>query len=201
MVHRFQLTRGEMMRVELGALSGVLLFVPSPHRDERGLFTRTFDSAAAVEFGLDPEAFVQDSQSRSSRGCIRGMHGRVGRGEAKLVRCARGAVFDVLVDARPGSQTFGESMAVRLDDIAFVNLFVPPGLLHGFQALTDLADVCYRIDRPHDPAEDVGVRFDDPNLGIVWPLEPGAMSNRDLAAGSWVDLSKRLGAQDSLGTA
>jgi dTDP-4-dehydrorhamnose 3,5-epimerase len=179
------------MRVEPGALAGTLLFVPRPYRDERGLFTRTFDAGIAAEHGLDPAAFVQDSQSRTVKGAIRAMHGRSGLGEAKLVRCARGAVFDVLVDARPGSPTFGERMSVVLDDEEFVHLYVPPGLLHGYQALSD-ADVCYRIDRPHDPSEDVSVRYDDPDLAIEWPLPVSAISARDLAAGSWKEARQRL---------
>ena len=181
------------MRVERGEIEGVLLFVPTPYRDRRGLFTRTFDAAVAAGAGLRPEAFIQDSQSRSRRGTIRGLHGRSGRGEAKLVRCARGAVHDVLVDARPDSPTFGTRMAVRLDDEAFVTLYVPPGLLHGFQALTDQADTCYRIDREHDPAEDVAVRYDDPDLKVAWPLPAAGVSARDLAAGSWAGLLRRLG--------
>jgi dTDP-4-dehydrorhamnose 3,5-epimerase len=180
------------MDVERGELDGVLLFVPSPRRDERGLFTRTFDAAVAEQHGLDPASFVQDSQSRSRRGTVRGLHGRIGRGEAKLVRCARGAVLDVLVDIRPGSPTFGRHTAIRLDDEAFVNLYVPPGLLHGFQALTEPADICYRIDREHDPSEDISVRYDDPELGIDWPLPVSVISRRDLAAGSWADLRRRL---------
>ena len=178
------------MRVERSTLDGVLLFVPTPHRDDRGLFTRTFDTAFEAEFGLGP--FIQDSRSRSRRGTSRGMHGRSGRGEAKLVRCARGAVHDVLVDARPGSPTFGERTSVSLDDERFVTLYVPPGLLHGFQALTEQADVCYRIDREHDPAEDLSVRYDDPDLAIHWPLPVTAISDRDLSAGSWATLRKDL---------
>lgn len=178
------------MRVERTALDGVLLFVPTPHHDDRGLFTRTFDDALAAELGLEP--FVQDSQSRSRKGTIRGMHGRAGRGEAKLVRCARGAVHDVLVDARPHSPTFGRQLSVLLDDEKFVALYVPPGMLHGFQALTEQADVCYRIDRPHDPAEDLSVRYDDPELAIRWPLPVTAVSERDRAAGSWAELRARL---------
>jgi dTDP-4-dehydrorhamnose 3,5-epimerase len=178
------------MRVERSTLDGVLLFVPAPHRDDRGLFTRTFDAAFEAELGIGP--FLQDSQSRSREGTLRGMHGRVGRGEAKLVRCARGAVHDVLVDARPSSPTFGQTMSVRLDDESFVTLYVPPGLLHGFQALTGQADVCYRIDREHDPAEDVSVRYDDPDLAIDWPLPVTAISERDLSAGSWAVLRKTL---------
>lgn len=178
------------MRIEPAGLSGVIVLVPEPFHDDRGLFTRTFD---ADEFdgwaGAGTSArFVQDSQSRSRRGVIRGMHGRRGRGEAKLVRCARGAVHDVLVDIRPDSPTFGRHEAFRLDDQEFRHLYVPPGFLHGFQALTDEADVCYRIDRPHDPAEDVGVAHDDPDLAIDWPHPVGVVSARDAAAGSWRDL-------------
>ncbi|MGS2642732.1 dTDP-4-dehydrorhamnose 3,5-epimerase family protein [Streptosporangium sp. LJ11] len=179
------------MRVERAEIDDVLLFVPTLHRDDRGLFTRTFDAALAAAHGLRPEAFVQDSQSRSRLGTVRALHGRGGRGEAKLVRCARGAVHDVLVDARPDSPTFGRQMSVILDDETFVHLYVPPGLLHGYQALTDQADVCYRIDREHDPAEDLAVRYDDPDLGIRWPLPVTAISERDLAAGSWADLRAR----------
>jgi dTDP-4-dehydrorhamnose 3,5-epimerase len=170
-------------------LDGVLLFVPTPHRDDRGFFTRTFDSVVAAAHGLRPDQFVQDSQSRSRLGTIRGLHGRAGRGEAKLVRCARGAVLDVVVDARPTSATFGRHVALTLDDETFGHVFIPPGFIHGFQALTDPADVCYRIDREHDPHEDVAVRFDDPDLAIAWPLPVTAISSRDLAAGSWRELA------------
>ncbi|MBN9745457.1 dTDP-4-dehydrorhamnose 3,5-epimerase [Amycolatopsis sp. A1MSW2902] len=176
------------MRVESCALAGVLVFVPEPHHDDRGLFTRTFDTKIAAEHGLAAETFQQDSQSRSRSGVLRGMHGRSGRGEAKLVRCARGAVHDVLVDIRPGSATFGRQQAFRLDDVEFAHLYVPPGFLHGFQVLTEYADVCYRIDRPHDPAEDLAVRYDDPDLAIEWPLPVTLLSARDAAAGTWADL-------------
>lgn len=180
------------MLVERSDLDGVLLMRPTPHRDERGLFTRTFDAAVARDTGLDPLVFVQDSQSRSHRGVLRGLHGRGGAGEAKLVRCAHGAVYDVLVDARPSSPTFGEHRAFRLDDVDFAHLYVPAGFVHGFQALTDVADVCYRIDREHDPAEDLGVRHDDPDLVIAWPLPVSSLSARDAALGSWAQLRKRL---------
>ncbi|AHI01786.1 hypothetical protein KALB_8429 [Kutzneria albida DSM 43870] len=162
--------------------------MPTPHRDDRGLFTRTFDAEVAAEHGIEARGFLQDSQSRSRLGVVRGLHGRSGRGEAKLVRCAHGAVWDVLVDARADSPTFGRHEAFRLDDNDFHQLYVPPGMLHGFQALTDFADVCYRIDRPHDPSEDVAVRFDDPELGIHWPLPVSVISHRDSGAGAWADL-------------
>jgi len=152
------------------------------------MFTRTFDAGIVAEHGIDPSAFVQDSQSRSWLGVLRGLHGRGGRGEAKFVRCARGAIHDVVVDARPDSHTFGRHEVFRLDDVDFRHLYVPPGMLHGFQVLTDVADVCYRIDRPHVPTEDVAVRFDDPHLDIRWPLAVSLLSERDASAGSWIDL-------------
>ncbi|MDQ0381980.1 dTDP-4-dehydrorhamnose 3,5-epimerase [Amycolatopsis thermophila] len=174
------------------ALAGVLLMRPRPHHDERGLFTRTFDAAIAREHGVDLGPLAQDSQSRSRRGVVRGLHGRSGRGEGKLVRCAHGAVLDVVVDIRPGSATFGRSLAVRLDDEEFVSLWVPPGMLHGFQSLTATADVCYRIDTPHDPAQDLAVRYDDPDLAIEWPLPVSAVSPRDASAPSWRELLATL---------
>lgn len=170
------------MQVKETELPGVLLFTPVPHYDERGFFTRTFDAAIAAEYGIEFGPRAQDSQSRSHRGVVRGLHGRSGRGEAKLVRCAHGAVFDVVVDIRPDSPSFGKHLAVRLDDVEFTHLYVPPGLLHGFQALTETADVCYRIDRPHDPSEDIAVRYDDEDLGIAWPLPVTMVSARDAAA-------------------
>lgn len=182
------------MRIEQTELSGVLLLTPVPHRDDRGLFTRTFDAAlfdahlgSAVSAG-----FVQDSQSRSFGGVLRGMHGRTGAGEAKLVRCAHGAVFDVVVDIRPASPSFGHRASFVLDDNEFRHLYIPPGFLHGFQALTPIADVCYRIDRPHDPAEDISVNPLDGDLGIDWPQPVSRISDRDAGAGDWRSLMQRL---------
>jgi dTDP-4-dehydrorhamnose 3,5-epimerase len=179
------------MRVETADLNDVLLFRPEPRRDERGFFTRTFDADVAAAHGLDPASYAQESQSRSVHGTLRGLHGRAGAGEAKLVRCARGAVLDVLVDARPGSPTYGRHQGFRLDDEQFRMLYVPRGFLHGFQVLSEVADICYRIDRPHDPTEDLSVRYDDPDLGIAWPLPVDILSPRDQAAGSWHDLTSR----------
>lgn len=183
------------MHIEQTRLAGVAVLVPTPHSDARGLFTRTFDAAVFDDWLGVPGAaatFVQDSQSRSGHGVIRGMHGRRGRGEAKLVRCANGAVHDVLVDARPDSPTFGQHESFLLDDNEFRHLYVPPGLLHGFQALTPTADVCYRIDRGHDPTEDVAVAYNDPDLAITWPLPMTVISQRDAAAGSWRELVTQL---------
>lgn len=183
------------MRIETTDLADVLLLSPEPFRDDRGLFTRTFDAELfdqALGRAGSSAAFVQDSQSRSVRGVVRGMHGRSGRGEAKLVRCANGTVHDVLIDIRTGSPTFGRQEAFLLDDNDFRHLYVPPGFLHGFQAITMTADVCYRIDRPHDPAEDLGVVYNDPDLAIAWPLPVSVVSDRDAHAGSWADLLRHL---------
>lgn len=183
------------MRIEQAGLHGVAVLTPQPHRDDRGFFTRTFDADVFDTWLGIPGAagsFIQDSQSRSARGVIRGLHGRSGRGEAKLVRCANGTVHDVLVDARPDSPTFGRHESFILDDNDFRHLYVPPGLLHGFQVLSAGADVCYRIDRGHNPDEDLAVAHDDPDLAIAWPLPVSVISARDAAAGSWAELVRQL---------
>jgi dTDP-4-dehydrorhamnose 3,5-epimerase len=173
-----------MQVIGVPRIDGALLFRPQPHADERGFFSRTFDSELVREAGIDPAGFAQDSLSRSVRGVVRGLHLRSGVGESKLVRCSYGMVFDVIVDLRPGSPTHGnwESFELRGDEQ--VSLYVPAGCAHGFQALTDPADVSYRIDRPHDPSEDVTIAFDDPELDIPWPLPITMMSKRDKEAPS-----------------
>ncbi|SDO73450.1 dTDP-4-dehydrorhamnose 3,5-epimerase [Nakamurella panacisegetis] len=182
------------MQVLTSDLAGVLIFVPQVHRDDRGFFSRTFDVDVAAAHGLDGRMFRQDSQSRTiGRGALRGMHSRSGAGEAKLVRCGRGAVHDVIVDIRPDSKTFGRSLAFRLDDVEMRHLYVPTGFLHGFQVLTDAADICYRIDRPHAPNEDLAVHHADRDLAIAWPLPVGTVSARDDAAGSFAELRAQLG--------
>jgi dTDP-4-dehydrorhamnose 3,5-epimerase len=163
-------------------IDGVLLFHPTPHLDERGFFCRTFDSDVMCAAGIDPAAFVQDSLSRSARGVIRGLHVRRGNGEAKLVRCSYGAIFDIVVDLRTTSPTYRNWESFELRDDEQVSLYVPAGCAHGFQALTDPADVAYRIDRVHDPAEDVSIAFDDPELAIPWPLPVTTVSQRDRLA-------------------
>ena len=173
-------------------IAGALLFTPQPHVDERGFFSRTFDADIAREAGINPAGFAQDSLSRSARGVVRGMHIRRGRGEAKLVRCSYGAVFDVIVDLRPGSVTYGNLESFELRGDEQVSLYVPAGCAHGFQALTEPADVTYRIDRPHDPSEDVSIAFDDPDLAIPWPLPVTSMSARDKKAPSLAEAKAML---------
>ena len=178
--------------IEVPSIAGAWVFRPTPHVDERGFFSRTFDRDAVSAAGLDPDAFVQDSISRSRRGVVRGMHVRSGAGEAKLVRCSYGAVFDVVVDLRPGSPTYRNREVFDLTGDNQVTVYVPAGCAHGFQALTEPADVSYRIDRAHDPAEDVSIRYDDLDLDIPWPLPVTLMSERDKAAPSLALATARL---------
>jgi dTDP-4-dehydrorhamnose 3,5-epimerase len=163
-------------------IAGALLLRPTPHVDERGFFSRTFDAAVMRAAGIDPAGFVQDSISRSGRGVLRGLHLRGGPGEAKLIRCSYGAIFDVVVDLRPASPTYRNWESFELRDTEQASLYIPAGCAHGFQALTDPADVSYRIDREHDPSQDVTIAYDDPGLAIPWPLPITAMSDRDRRA-------------------
>ena len=171
-----------MKAVPVPSIAGLWLFQPTPHRDDRGFFSRTFDAEVARSVGIDPDAFVQDSVSRSVRGVVRGMHLRSGAGEAKLVRCSFGEVFDVVVDLRPDSPTYRAQETFRLSGDRQESIYLPAGCAHGFQALSDIADVSYRIDRPHDPADDVAIAHDDPELAIPWPLPPALLSERDKSA-------------------
>lgn len=181
-----------MKAVPVPGIAGAWLFEPAPHVDVRGFFSRTFDREVVTSVGIDPDGFAQDSLSRSVRGVIRGMHLRSGAGESKLVRCSYGEVFDVVVDLRPDSPTFRNAEYFQLSGETQVTVYVPAGCAHGFQALTEPADVSYRIDRPHDPSEDVTIAFDDPDLAIPWPLPVTLTSDRDRRAPSLAEVLKTL---------
>jgi dTDP-4-dehydrorhamnose 3,5-epimerase len=178
--------------IPIARIEGALMFRPSPHTDDRGFFCRTFDADVLCAAGLDPAAFIQHSLSRSMRGVIRGLHVRRGDGEAKLVRCSYGAIFDVVADLRSLSPTYRNWESFELHDDEQVTLYVPAGCAHGFQALTSTADVSYMIDRPHDPTEDVAIAFDDPDLAIPWPLPVTIISSRDRLASSLTDAARML---------
>ena len=173
-------------------IADALLFRPAPHLDERGFFCRTFDADVVRAAGIDPAAFTQHSLSRSVRGVVRGLHLRLGGGEAKLVRCSFGAIFDVVVDLRPTSPTYKNWESFELRDEEQATLYVPAGCAHGFQALTGTADVSYMIDRAHDPTEDVSIAFDDPDLAIPWPLPVTIISSRDRLAAPLADATRLL---------
>jgi dTDP-4-dehydrorhamnose 3,5-epimerase len=174
------------------AIPGLVLFTPTPRVDQRGFFSRTFDAEVAQRAGVDHFAFLQDSMSRSKRGVIRGLHVRVGAGEGKLVRCSAGEIFDVVVDLRPVSPTYRQWLSFDLDGTQQRSIYVPPGCAHGFQALTATADTSYRINRGHDPSEDLTIAFDDPTLAIPWPLPATVMSDQDRAALPLDQLSAEL---------
>lgn len=181
-----------MKAIPVPAIVGAFLFEPTPHVDARGFFCRTFDRDVVGSVGIDPDGFAQDSLSRSAKGVVRGLHLRSGDGEAKLVRCSSGAVFDVVVDLRPGSPTYRNQEFFELSGETQVTLYIPAGCAHGFQALTEPADVSYRIDRAHDPSEDVAIAFNDPELAIPWPLPIALMSARDKAAPSLAEATRLL---------
>jgi dTDP-4-dehydrorhamnose 3,5-epimerase len=166
------------VRVVPGRLRGLLTVEPDVFRDERGFFLETFSRSRLAEAGIDVE-FVQDNHSRSIRDTVRGLHFQVGSGQAKLVRVARGRIWDVAVDIRKDSPTFGDWEAFELDDEQNRQLFVPVGFAHGFCALTELADVCYKVSAPYDAALERGVRWDDPRIGVRWPTSNPHLSDRD----------------------
>ena len=147
-------------------LEGPLLLEPAVHGDARGFFLETFRASTLAELGVHDE-WVQDNQSRSARGVLRGMHFQTGM--AKLVRCARGSILDVLVDIRPGSASFGSWEGFELDDERHHHLYVPDGFAHGFCVLSETADVIYKCSTYYDQAAESGFRFDDPRVGINWP--------------------------------
>src|ERR1700729_2019931 len=147
-------------------LSGPILIATAVHGDERGFFVETFRQDALPELGI-AHGFVQDNQSRSRQGIVRGMHFQPG--QAKLVRCARGSILDVLVDIRVGSPQFGEWEGFTLDDVEHCQLYVPDGFAHGFCVLSEVADVTYKVSTYYDPGSESGFAFDDPEVAIEWP--------------------------------
>jgi len=159
------------VRLESTGLDGAVLLVPEVHGDSRGFFVETFRSDDLGQLGLGMGVgFVQENHSRSGRGVIRGMHFALGTGIAKLVRCAHGTIFDVIVDIRRGSPDFGKWAAFTLDDKRHFQLFVPVGFAHGFCVTSEAADVCYKQTGCYDPSTDRGLAYDDPEIGIDWPI-------------------------------
>jgi dTDP-4-dehydrorhamnose 3,5-epimerase len=161
------------------ALPEVLLIQPTVHRDPRGLFVETFQAARYRARGIDVE-FVQDNQSRSRRGTLRGLHWQAGaHAQAKLVRVVVGEIFDVAVDIRAGSPTFGRWAGARLSGKSFQQMYLPVGFAHGFCVLTEEADVEYKCSALYSPAAERGLAWNDPEIGIAWPIERPVLSARD----------------------
>jgi dTDP-4-dehydrorhamnose 3,5-epimerase len=178
------------VRVVPTGLEGVLLLEPAVHGDGRGFFLETFRRSVLDELGLSVE-FVQDNQSRSRRGIVRGMHFQPGM--AKLVRCARGAIFDVVVDVRWGSPSFGQWVGFELNDVNHHQLFCPDGFAHGFCVLSELADVAYKTSSYYAPELEGGFAYDDPDVAIAWPQELELIASpRDAGAPRLAELGAAL---------
>jgi dTDP-4-dehydrorhamnose 3,5-epimerase len=169
------------MEVRDLSLEGVKKIRPKVFFDDRGFFRETFRKPLYLQAGIDPD-FVQDNHSFSKRGTIRGMHFQRSPGQAKLVSVMEGKIFDVVVDIRRGSPTFGKWEGVYLDASEGDQLFVPVGFAHGFCVVSEHAHVCYKVSSVYDPAEERSFRYDDPLVGIVWPIDEPLLSGRDLTS-------------------
>lgn len=167
-----------------------LLIEPKVFGDDRGFFFESFNQGRFEELVGAPVGFVQDNHSRSAKGVLRGLHYQLPPAEqGKLVRVSRGAVYDVAVDIRKSSASFGEWIGYELSEDNFHQLWIPPGFAHGFLALTDMTDVLYKTTSHYAPESDRSVRWDDPDIGIAWPLDgvTPLVSPKDQAAPSLVD--------------
>ena len=166
------------VRFETTELEGVTLCIPDVYRDERGFFTETYHAARYMEGGVRA-VFVQDNRSSSGKGVLRGLHYQLHKPQSKLVYCVRGATFDVAVDIRRGSPTFGKWVGAELSETNGHQLFIPGGFAHGFCVLTEVAEIVYKCSEFYDPRDGRGVRWDDPALGVVWPVSEPLLSGKD----------------------
>ena len=180
------------MNVIATALPGVLIIEPKVFGDERGFFFESFNQKTFNEATGLNENFVQDNHSRSVKGVLRGLHYQVQQPQGKLVRVVRGAVFDVAVDIRQGSRTFGEWVGVELSEENHKQLWVPRGLAHGFLVTSESADFLYKTTDYYAPTHERCIRWDDAALGIDWPEVPNGptVSSKDAAAGSFLELKE-----------
>lgn len=174
-------------------MDGPVLVQPRLLSDERGFFCETYRRSSFTDLGISEE-MVQDNHSRSSQGVVRGMHFQIGSGAAKLVRCARGSIFDVVVDLRLDSPTFGRWEGFELTGENMRMLYCPVGFAHGFCATSDVADVIYKQSAYYDDATERGIAYNDPEVGIEWPLAPSQLrpSPRDAAAPMLCELASTL---------
>lgn len=159
-------------------ITGVILIEPRVFRDDRGYFLESFQRERYAEAGIALE-FVQDNHSYSSRGTLRGLHAQNRKPQGKLVRVVEGEVFDVAVDVRPESDTFGQWVGVTLSADNFHQLYIPPGLAHGFCVLSDVAQFEYKCTDYYDPDGEVSIRWDDPDIAIDWPIKAPVLSAKD----------------------
>jgi dTDP-4-dehydrorhamnose 3,5-epimerase len=179
------------MIVHPTALAGVQIIEPRVFRDARGYFVETFHTERYKdELGIG-QAFVQDNQSRSQRGVLRGLHAQKNHPQGKLVRVSLGAVFDVAVDIDPSSPTFGVWVGVELSDENQKQMWIPPGYAHGFLVLSDVVDFQYKCTDFYHPEDEIGVRWNDPDIGIEWPLGDPIISDKDAKLPTLAELRTR----------
>jgi dTDP-4-dehydrorhamnose 3,5-epimerase len=180
------------MRLLDTRLDGPILLEPAVHGDERGFFVESYRENVWAEHGVR-EAFVQDNHSRSGRGVLRGMHFSIGAGQAKLVRCARGRILDVVVDLRRASPAYGAWESHELDDERARQLYIPIGFAHGFCVLSEIADVTYKCSTYYDGAVERGFHYADPDVGIEWPGDMAlSVSERDMHAPRLAEIAGEL---------
>ncbi len=179
------------MRVIPTHLSDVLLIEPQAHRDKRGCFAETYHAQRYQAHGIAP-VFVQDNFSRSIRNTLRGLHAQRRKPQAKLIRVVEGEIFDVAVDIRPGSQSFGQWVGVLLSAESLRQLFVPVGFAHGFCVVSDVAQVEYKCSAFYDPEDELSIRWDDPAIAINWPVAEPLLSEKDRHAPMLSELLDRL---------
>jgi dTDP-4-dehydrorhamnose 3,5-epimerase len=172
-------------------LPGVILVRPDVHRDARGFFVETYHAPRYREAGIR-EAFVQDNHSRSVRDTLRGLHAQSPHPQGKLLRVIEGEIFDVAVDVRRGSPAYGKFFASRLTAEGFEQLYVPPGLAHGFLVTSEVAQVEYKCTQVYDPRSEFSIAWDDPDLAIPWPTQSPRLSERDRRAPRLRELEHRL---------
>ena len=179
------------MKTETFDIAGVVAITPDRFGDARGFFSETWSAPRFATAGVDV-TFMQDNQSLSrDRGVLRGLHCQIGpNAQGKLVRCIRGAIWDVAVDARRSSPTFGRWVGVELSSENWRQLWIPAGFLHGFCTLQPDTEVIYKVTAPYDREAERGVIWNDPTLALPWPIEPGAavLSDKDLVLPRWTDL-------------
>jgi len=171
-------------------LPGVFVIEPDVFRDARGFFFETFNAARYTPLQAPP--FVQDNQSRSTRGTLRGLHAQRQYPQGKLLRVVHGAVFDVAVDIRVGSPTFAKWIGVELSEDNFRQIYVPPGFAHGFCVLSETADVEYRCTEYYHPEDELRLLWNDPTVGVAWPIEDPILSPKDVNAKRLADLRDLL---------
>jgi dTDP-4-dehydrorhamnose 3,5-epimerase len=172
-------------------LDGVVLIEPEVHGDERGFLVETFRDDGWRKLGIEAE-FVQENHSRSGRDILRGLHFQTKPGQAKLVRCLRGAIWDVAVDLRRDSPTYRRWEGHELDDERHRQLFVPVGFAHGFCVLSEVADVAYKLSSLYDPVTEAGIAWDDPDVGVEWPISDPSLSERDRAGPRLAEIADTL---------